>query len=229
MLPSVRSVRRTLFSAAAIAAIATLPAQAQFSSNNGTKGFAITGVVGGYFASNLFNVTATGANLNFSDSWTYGGRLLYTPHPHIGVELGYMYASSNITYGGAPVIGAPSTNLGSVGFNQIDLNGLFGGGNGKLYGYFTLGLGMTIIDPKPNPEIGNLNSASSTKFAWNLGGGGFFMFNPKVGFRVDGRFRTIDTGRTVNSGTACGFWGCWTYASTWYNSGELTGGLTFRF
>ena len=227
MLPSVRSVRRTLFSAAAIAAIATLPAQAQFSSNNGTRGFAITGEVGGYFASQLYNVA--GANLHFGDAWTYGGRLLFTPQSHFGIEVGYMYASSSVT-SNVTLGGAPSTDLGSVGLNEIDLNGLFGGGNGKLYGYFTLGLGMTIIDPKPNPDLGVSNTSSQTKFAWNLGGGGFFMFNPKVGFRFDGRFRTIDTGKTTGSGGYCyPYYGCYTYATTWYNSGELTGGLTFRF
>lgn len=225
MLPS---VRRSLFAAAAIAAITTAPAQAQFNSNSGTKGFAITGEVGGYFASQLYNVA--GANLHFGDAWTYGGRLLFTPQPHFGIEVGYMYASSSVTSNVA-IGGAPSTDLGSVGLNEIDLNGLFGGGNGKLYGYFTLGLGMTIIDPKVNPDLGStVNTSSQTKFAWNLGGGGFFMFNPKVGLRFDGRFRTIDTGKTTGTGGYCyPYYGCYTYATTWYNSGELTGGITVRF
>jgi hypothetical protein len=227
MLPSVRSVRRSLLSAAAVAAIAALPAQAQFNSNSGTRGFAITATAGGYFASQLYNTT--GSKFHFGDSWTYGGRLLFTPQPHFGIEVGYMYASSSVT-ANTLVVGAPTTDLGSVALNEIDLNGLFGGGNGKLYGYFTIGLGMTIIDPKVNPAINNVNPASETKFAWNLGGGGFFMFNPKVGFRVDGRFRTIDTNKTTGTGGWCDpFYGCYTYATTWYNSGELTGGLTFRF
>jgi outer membrane protein with beta-barrel domain len=221
------SVRRSLFVAGAIAASTTAPAQAQFNSTSGTKGFAITAEAGGYFASQLYNVA--GANLHFGDAFTYGGRLLYTPAPHFGIEVGYMYASSDVTSDVA-IGGAPSKDLGSLGLNEIDLNGLFGGGNGKLYGYFTLGLGMTIIDPKVNPDLGADNVASSTKFAWNLGGGGFFMFNPKVGLRVDGRFRTIDTNKNTGSGSYCyPYYGCYSYATTWYNSGELTGGITVRF
>ena len=125
------SVRRSLIAAAAIAAIATIPAQAQFNSNSGTKGFAITAEAGGYFASQLYNVQ--GANLHFGDAFTYGGRLLYTPAPHFGVEVGYMYASSDVT-SDVPLNNAPSTNLGSLGLNEIDLNGLFGGGNGGQCG-----------------------------------------------------------------------------------------------
>jgi len=232
MSSSVRFVRRSFLTLAVLTAFAALPAWAQFTSGtNSGKRFAITGEAGGFFSSDLY--TTSGADLNFSDAFTFGGRLAFIPQPHVAIEVGYMYASMNVS--SKTAIGTTgTTDLGSVGLNQIDIDGLFGGGNGKAWGYFAVGLGMTITSPNVNSALtlpsGTATPTSETLFSWNLGGGVVLMPKGKVGFRIDGRFRSTDTNHTTDAGGYCTIYGyCYTYATSWYNSGELTGGITVRF
>jgi hypothetical protein len=232
MSKCIKAVGRGLLVASSLATLSAVPAQAQFTSGvNSDKKFAITAEAGGFFSSNLY--TTSGANLNFGDAFTYGGRLAYVPQPHVAVEVGYMYASMNVSSN--TVIGTTgTTDLGSVGLNQIDIDGLFGGGNGKAWGYFALGLGMTITNPNVNSSLalpsGSASPSSETLFSWNLGGGVVLIPKGKVGFRIDGRFRSTDTNHTTSAGGYCTIYGyCYTYATSWYSSGELTGGITVRF
>jgi len=193
-------------------------------SSSGRSHWEITPTVGGYFGSDIY--AATGAYLHASDSWSYGGRVAYYPHSQFGLEVGYMYAQSDIS--STKLIGG-TTKYGTLNLQQIDFNGNFEGGSKKVTGYFTIGLGMTIVDPKLNTQF-NANPASSTKFAFNTGLGFKVWMGDRMGLRVDGRLRTIDTNRTTSQGVWCDYYGyCWYYASTWYNSGEVTGGIVLRF
>ena len=212
---------------AAILFFLAAPVSAQvfesYSSSSG-KHWEITPTVGGYFGSDIYS--ATGVNLHASDSWSYGGRIAFYPQRQFGLEVGYMYAQSDIS--SSKLIGG-TQKYGTLALHQIDFNGNFEGGSSKLVGYFTIGLGMTIVDPKINSQF-VANPSSSTKFAFNTGLGFKAWMNDKLGLRVDGRLRTIDTNRTTSSGVWCDYYGyCWYYASTWYNSGEVTGGIVLRF
>jgi len=53
--------------------------------------------------------------------------------------------------------------------------------------------------------------------------------NPKMGVRLDARWRVTDTAITTSSGVYCDFYGyCWGYSSDWYNSGEFTAGIEYK-
>lgn len=231
MLSSMNTGCRGVLLAGALAALAAIPGQAQFTSgDNADKKFAITGEAGGFFSSDLYSYSGAANSLNFSDAFTYGGRLAYIPQPYVAIEVGYMYASMNIS-SNVPING--TTDVGSVGLNQIDIDGLFGRGSGKAWGYFAVGLGMTITNPSVSDALKQANvqdPSSETLFSWNVGGGVVLIPKGKIGFRIDGRFRSTDTNHTTNSGGYCTIYGyCYTYNSTWYGSGELTGGITVRF
>ncbi len=213
----------------AVLLVLAVPASAQvFESYGGSSGrhWELTPTVGGYFGSDLY--TATGASLHLTDSWSYGARLAYYFQRQFGLEVNYMYAKSDVQSN--KVIGTlPNDTYGTLTLNQIDFNGNFEGGYKKLYGYFTIGLGMTIVDPTLN-RAAAANPSSSTKFAFNTGLGIKSWVSDKFGIRIDGRLRTIDTNRQTSSGVWCDYWGyCWYYSSTWYNSGEVSGGIILRF
>jgi opacity protein-like surface antigen len=96
-----------------------------------------------------------------------------------------------------------------------------------------LGVGWT----NTSPEVNAVNASNqpvkidgNSLFAFNLGIGTIIDMNPKVGVRLDARWRVTDTNVTTSSGVYCDYWGyCWTYASDWYNSGEFTAGLQYKF
>jgi hypothetical protein len=231
MLSYVSTVGRGVMVAGALATLWAVPARAQFTSGvNSDKKFAITAEAGGFFSSDLYTYSGAANSLNFSDAFTYGGRLAYIPRPNVAIEVGYMYANMDIT---TDVQINGTNDVGSVGLNQIDIDGLFGGGNGKAWGYFAVGLGMTITNPSVSDALKQANvqdPSSETLFSWNLGGGVVLIPKGKVGFRIDGRFRSTDTNHTTNTGGYCSIYGyCYTYATSWYSSGELTGGITVRF
>jgi hypothetical protein len=47
--------------------------------------------------------------------------------------------------------------------------------------------------------------------------------------RIEGRWRVTSTNVTTSSGLWCDPYGfCYSYASNWYNSGELIGGLGIK-
>jgi len=50
-----------------------------------------------------------------------------------------------------------------------------------------------------------------------------------VALRLEGRWRVMSTNITTSGGLWCDPWGyCYQYASNWYDSGELNGGLSIR-
>ena len=189
--------------------------------------FQLYAIGGGYFATDLY--VGTGTNINnkvqLSDSWTYGGRLVYFSNQRFGIELSYARAVSNLKTTNDSSFGSP-TDRGSVGLDQIDISGIYAGNRGPASGYLSIGLGSSIL----SPNIPGLNTSSSGRFAWNIGLGGMFEFGESMVARLDGRYRGTNTNRSTGSSSWCdGFGYCYGYASWVYWSGEVTAGLGFRF
>jgi opacity protein-like surface antigen len=196
----------------------------------------ITAFNGYYIASDLYTSTGTtgGVQVGLDNSYMWGGRLGVTPNPRLGVEFVYTRTGSDLKLeqglpSGFPAIG----ELGRINGNSYDLDFLFlqPTGNPRATGYFTLGFGWTITDPDIQVSGGTATPKgdSNSLFAWNFGVGAKVDMNEKIALRLEGRWRVTDTGITTSSGVYCDAWGyCYGYASDWYNSGELTAGLTFK-
>lgn len=206
-----------ILAALVLAAIAVVPAaQAQI-----RPSWELTGFAGGFFAGDLY--TVNDARIQIKDSWTYGGRVGANLTPQFGLEASYAYGSSDLSVRQSALY---SGALGDVSVHEIDLNGLFGEAfYRQAYGYFTLGIGMTIFDP----NITDVSTDTKTRFATNIGLGVKYFMTPKLGLRLDGRYRLTDTNITTDSDIYCDpYWGCWSYYSTWYDSGEITLGLVYK-
>jgi hypothetical protein len=184
---------------------------------------------GGYFASDLYNgtnsITSGTTKVHLSDSWTYGGRLGFTAQNHIGLEFSYARAVSDAS--ASNPVASPGLTGASVALNQFDFNLLFGQPQGNRgIGYFTLGFGWTDVVP----SIPNSTATSNSFFAWNFGLGLKAYMGRSALFRIDARYRGVDTNRTTGVYNYCDYYGyCYTYASSIYYSGEVTAGLGVRF
>lgn len=190
------------------------------------KRFQLYAIGGGYFGTDLYLGTNINNKVELSDSWTYGGRLVYFSNPRFGLELSYARAVSTIrtTVDTIP-FGGPQ-DRGDVGIDQIDISGIYAGYQGPASGYLSIGLGTSIL----SPNIPGVNTSSSGRFAWNIGLGGMFEIGESMIARLDGRYRGTSTNRSTGSNTWCdGFGYCYGYASWVYWSGEITAGLGFRF
>jgi opacity protein-like surface antigen len=190
---------------------------------------AISGFGGYYVASDLYNDTASNASLSLENSFEYGGRLTFFTNRYSAVEVAYTRVGSDlkIRAPGSSII--PSDyNAGRVNGDQWDLNFLVSQpvSNPNVWPYFTIGLGWTMT----HPDIQNVSVDGNSLFAFNFGLGTMIEMNEKLSLRLDARWRTTDTNITTSSGVYCDYWGyCWSYASDWYNSGDLTAGLTYHF
>lgn len=212
----------------ALACAGAAPASAQL----GRGGPEITVFNGYYIASDLYTsgATLTGTQIGLENSYMYGVRLGMDPNPRVGVELAWTHAGSDLTIHNPPVGLDPTFDPGRLNLNTYGLDFLFyqPTANPRAKAYFTLGFGWTMTDP----EIKNQNGATvdgNTLFNWNFGAGAKMDMNPKLALRLEGRWRVTDTAITTNSGVYCDYWGyCYSYASDWYSSGELTAGLTFK-
>ena len=219
----VRILRRALVIvgiAVAVVAGTARPSVAQ------QKRGALFAIAGGYFPTDLY----VGLNINnkvgFSDSWTYGGRLVVMPQERYGVELSYARAVSDVATSNDTIPFGDPTNKGTVAFDQIDISGLWTGYRSTATGYVSLGLGTTIITPHiPNAT----NADSHWRFAFNAGVGAILRIGESLAARIDGRYRGVTTNHATGSASYCEFGYCYGYASTVYWSGEVTAGLGYRF
>jgi len=191
----------------------------------------ITPFAGYYFASDLYGTA--GARVALANDFTWGLRLMRTMG-HGGIEFGYTQAGSDAKL--VTVLpGQPRADVGHVDFYSYDIDflGFGSGGGGRVKPFGLLGFGWSAAHPEINAEFvsnAGLQPESTTLFNFNFGAGAMVEMNPKVSLRFEGRWRVTDTNLVTGSGIWCDPYGyCYQYASDWYNSGELTGGLSYSF
>ena len=209
-------------SAAAVALLSGLtlfaaPAHAQFSTTSAW----ITPFVGGYFGGSLQSTNSNADRINVGSSFTFGARLGYKFNPAIGLVFEYAHATPTVTLQGGDSNG--------VRLNDINTNvyeGTFNfyfGNTPELQGYLAIGGGASNINGTNAVGV----KGSNTQFSTVFGLGVQKFFNDKVGATLDGRYRWVNVN---GSGSIyCNPWGCWSYNTTWYGSGEVTLGLTYKF
>lgn len=220
--------------AVVVACVGSVPAAAQTSwqyDSGDEQAVELTLYNGYYIASDIYTSTGSvaGAQIGLKNSYMWGARLGFNPNPAVGIEFAYARTGSDLEVSSS-VPGYNPGDLGRLNANQYDLDFLFyqPTPNPRARGYFTLGFGWTVTDPDIQAPSGQQVDSNSL-FAWNFGIGGKMDINEKLMLRLEGRWRVTDTGITTSSGVYCDYWGyCYSYASDWYNSGELTAGLTFK-
>lgn len=192
----------------------------------------ITPFVGYYIASDLYNTGL--AHVELKNSFMWGGRLTMSPHPRAAVEFAYTRTGSDVQIDNIQA-GQPRRDLGHVDFDNYDLNflALEPTGNPRVTPFGEIGFGWAVSHPKIDADfIGPTSSQpdGNTLFNFNFGIGTKIEMNPKMSLRLDARWRVMDTNISTSSGVWCDPWGyCYSYATDWYNSGELSAGLSYRF
>lgn len=230
------SVRAITLGLAAMALATTLLAP-----KAGAQNYARTttlSVFGGYnVASDLFESdynSINSATLELKNAFMWGGRLTKFTNEYSAVEFAYTRNTSDLevhNYGGTL---PPDFKAGRMDSDQYDINFLASQPsiNPNMWPYFTLGFGWTVTHPHVNsvdPSAQPIETEGNSLFAFNFGLGTLVEMNDKMSLRLDARWRVTDTHITTSSGYYCDYWGyCWSYASDWYNSGEFTGGITYR-
>ncbi len=183
----------------------------------------VTVLGGGEFGNQIYQGHHT--DVDVATAFTYGLRLGYNITPAFEVEVGWngSKADLNATAWGP---GGQDGKIGTLRQDIYEASALWHWGSRRVSGYAGLGLGAINF----SPDISGVSASSSTRFTGSFVLGGKFSLTPRVALRVEGRLRSSDTGQQTSSGGWCDYtYGCYYYSTTWYTSGEVTGGLLVRF
>ena len=183
----------------------------------------------GYRTSGSFDVTSLDiSNVTIKDGFAYGLTLGFRPNPRFQVEAMWSRVDSKVS---AKVVGA-STTLFNLTEDQFHLNfySYFGYAEAKVRPFLLVGLGATILNPKPGERNGvTIDVPAESRFSWSIGGGLEAMFSESVGLRALAKW----TPTYINTTSAIwvDWWGqAWIVpVSNYMNQWEFTGGLVFRF
>lgn len=212
-------------------ALATLAHEAAAQDRSGT--FEISPFAGGYFGGRLYGdttvstapgKTATLSYLEPDDDLTYGVRLAYNVTRVFAFEFDWTSARADLRTPDLWGVSPRNVRVGRLRQNVYEANTIFNFGKRRAVGYFGLGAGAATLDRTD----ATLGPQSTTRFTANVSAGAKFFFTPRVGLRLDGRYRVInqrdgDGGSCNRDGFCSNDWNHWSY------NGELTGGLVFAF
>lgn len=199
--------------------------------------FAVSGFAGYNIASDIYTSSTGSGRLELKNGLTFGGRATAFLKEYAAFEFAYSRVEADLELKGYAGTIPSGFDPGTLDADEFDFNFLFSqpAPNPKFWPYFTIGLGWTNTHPNVtavNPlTMQTISLDGNSLFAFNFGIGTLVeLGNPKLALRLDARWRVTDTDITTSSSVYCDYWGyCWAYSSSWYNSGELTGGLTYRF
>jgi hypothetical protein len=218
-----RRMGKRYFPGLAVLTLVTSFGSGTAAAQNVPDSWQFTAFGGGYFGGQIYQ--GKNGYVDVGSAVTYGARLGYNFNRVIGVEVGWSQAKPNLNARGYYNMSGNSAKIGTLTSNVYEADILFSYGSRKANGYFAAGVGATTL----SPNIAGVSTASDTRFTSNVGFGGVFSLGPQVALRVDGRWRFVDTNQTTGGSSWCDVYGCYYYSTTWYNSGEVTGGLLFRF
>jgi opacity protein-like surface antigen len=183
--------------------------------------------VGGQLNGGLDNFQTTLFDrLEVENGANYGLTFGYLLGEHGGVEFQWNHTNTGTL--AEPFGGGADVNLFSLTQNQYMGNFLFHATSRehKFRPYFMFGLGAT------NFGADRSGVDSATKFTWAIGGGAKYNMGKHFGLRGQLRYAPTYITTTSTGGYWCDpFWGgCWVAGESHYlQSGDLTGGITFRF
>jgi opacity protein-like surface antigen len=194
---------------------------------------------GYYIASDLYNGygATSSSHVALENSFMWGGRLTFASD-HGGVEFAYTRTGSDVKIKNALPPIPPNTQGSSGKVGRVDLDnytidfiGYQPSGNPRVTPFGLIGFGWAVTHPEIDAnalKAGLKQPESNTLFNFDFGIGAKIAMGEKLGLRLEGRWRVTDTALTTSSGIWCDPYGyCYSYASSWYNSGELIGGITY--
>ncbi|HUL49636.1 MAG TPA: outer membrane beta-barrel protein [Gemmatimonadales bacterium] len=189
----------------------------------------LTPFAGYYIAADIYSTNGTVVGL--ANDIAYGGRLTFTTNQSFGLEFAYTRTQSNATLKRV-LAGQPNDQVGKVGIDNYDINflALQRSNNPHVLPFVEIGFGWAATHPTINTDfVQGVQPQGHTNFNFNFGLGTKIQMSKAVALRLEGRWRVMSTNITTSGGLWCDPWGyCYQYASNWYDSGELNGGLSIR-
>ena len=193
----------------------------------------ISPFAGYYVASDLYG--STGSKVELTNDVLYGGRITFNMSRQGALEFAYTRTGSDAKLQTLQP-GQPREKIGRVDFDTYDINflGYQYAASPRVTPFGLIGFGWSVTHPKIDSDFTDIALAnqphSNTLFNFSFGLGTKIEMSPKLGLRLEGKWRITDTAVTTSSGIWCDPWGyCYSYASDWYDSGEFSGGLTYKF
>jgi len=233
-------MRRSLFFAALACGILTLAPPASAQDRTGT--WEISPFAGAFLGGRLYGTfpplsgapagiplaLGTTSNTNFleeDDDLAYGARLAYNVTRHFGLEVDWTSGRTDLRT--PTMLGSTPRHLkvGTLRQNVYEANGLFNFGRRRVVGYFGIGAGSAVL----KREVSGIDPSANGRFTANVSVGGKFFFVPRVGLRIDARYRAIDL-RSNRDDFSCDHDDRFCRdRRNWSYNGEVTGGLVFAF
>jgi hypothetical protein len=176
---------------------------------------------GGYFGTRVFLDDRT--DIRVGRSALYGLRFAFDVRRNFALELSFARAAARLE-ARDPVTGASLGPRAPIDVNSFGLDGVFPLSRSRSHVYFAVGLGATTL----HPFVPGVAGEAGTRFAASVALGGKVFFTDALGVRLEGRYRWRETDRRTGA-VVCGDLGCFGFTTNLYSSGELTGGLAYRF
>ena len=228
-------MRRSGFFSALACGILALAPPASAQDRTGT--WEISPFAGGYLGGRLYGITTTVISTSGTsvtpitfrfvepdDDLTYGARLAYNVTRHFAFEIDWTSARTDLRTPDVSGVFPRHQFVGRLRQNVYEANALFTFGRRRVVGYVGIGAGDAVL----KREIAGVDLPSTGRFTANFSAGGKFFFVPRVGLRIDGRYRAIDL-RSDRDGFSCDHDFCRDRRGNWSYNGEVTGGLVFAF
>lgn len=228
-------MRRSVFFSALACGILALPRPALAQDRAGT--WEISPFAGGYLGGRIYGINSTavvtsGAGIDTitfrfvepDDDLTYGARLAYNVTRHFAFEVDWTSARTDLRTPDVSGTFPRHERIARLRQNVYEANGLFNFGRRRAVGYVGIGAGAAVLDLK----VAGIDASSLSRFTANVSAGGKFFFVPRVGLRLDARYRVIDL-RSDRDGSSCDRDSFCRDRRNWSYNGELTGGLVFAF
>ncbi len=200
----------------------------------------ISPFAGGFFGGRLYGngpqFQAVGGSSNQSylredDDLAYGARLAYNVTRHFEFEVDWTSSRTDlrlpysVVAPGGGFVRRPK--VGTFRQNIYEANALFNFGRRHVVGYIGIGAGAAVL----KRDVPGVNPEATGRFTANVSAGGKFFFVPRVGLRIDARYRAINLtdDRDDFSCDHNGFRDCDNRRRNWSYNSEVTGGLVFAF
>jgi opacity protein-like surface antigen len=211
------SMSRTAGRTAALTALALVAGAVAANAQALPRSFNITPLAGIYLGGS-YDGSGGVPDLDVTSSFLYGMRAEYRFSRQVGLEFEWSHADPEVK------LQATEDVVADLNVNHYEGSFNFYWGQPSTTVYMALGAGATAFSAD---DIEG-ESRSETKFTGLFGLGVTKWVKENMALRLDGRYRWTDV--NGDDSIYCDpFFGCYGYDTSWYGSGEITGGFTYAF
>jgi Outer membrane protein beta-barrel domain len=211
------SISRTAARTAALTALALIAGAGAANAQALPRTFNVSPLAGIYLGGS-YDGSGVVPDLDVTSAFLFGIRGEYRFSRQVGLEFEWSHADPEVK------IDATEEHLADLSVNHYEGTFNFYWGQPSTQVYMALGAGASSF----SADIEGENSRSETKFTGIFGLGVTKWVKENLGLRLDGRYRWTDV-NGEDSIYCDPFFGCYDYDTSWYGSGEITGGVTYQF